>query len=81
MYVHSAKQLQTISRIHTNFLLQMKVIAVDKEGVKSEQEVLHIVYVVEQPDGSLKVAKLKEFVDTAKWVHFAEVMKKKMAAA
>lgn len=45
-------------------------------GNINDSEILVLLYVTEQPDGSFKVSKAREFVDTAKFAKFDADVKK-----
>jgi len=61
-------------------ILHMSVSGKTKGGNVSELEVLNLVYTAEQPDGTTKAIKSREFIDTARMAKFAEALKLEMTA-
>ncbi|THH17545.1 hypothetical protein EUX98_g9107 [Antrodiella citrinella] len=51
-----------------------------KGGNVYDPEVLFFVYTAEQSDGTIKVTKSKEYVDTVRFAKFAEVVKQELTA-
>lgn len=59
----------------------MGVNAKTKGGNTNDPEVLNLVYVAQQSDGTYKVTKSREYVDTVKFARFGELVQKELAAA
>lgn len=57
---------------------QLDVHVKTKGGNTSDSTPLNLIYVAEQPDGSYKVYKTREFVDTHKYTAFNEAIKKEL---
>ncbi|KAH8107231.1 hypothetical protein BXZ70DRAFT_1074830 [Cristinia sonorae] len=62
-------------------VIHMAMRATTKGGASNDEiEVMNVLYVAEQADGTHKVTKSKEYVDTVKWTKFAEAVQKELSA-
>lgn len=52
-----------------------------KGGNVNDQELLTLLYIAEQSDGSFKATKCREFVDTLKFTSFGQAVQKELAAS
>ena len=59
----------------------MGVYAKTPGGNISDSDVLNLVYVDKQADGTYKVTKSREYIDTAMYARFAEQVKQEALAA
>ncbi|KAH8107230.1 hypothetical protein BXZ70DRAFT_284707 [Cristinia sonorae] len=76
-----AFEVKEIIEAPDTIVVYMVVHATTKGGVSNRDiEMINVLYVAEQADGTYKVKKSKEYVDTVKYVKFAADVQKELLA-